>query len=63
MKVGEKLSVLWAWFLDRLAEPTTWQGIAFIATLIGSRANNIDWGTGAAFGGLLSAFLKIITRG
>ena len=51
------------WIADRLAEPTTWQGVAFALSLFGSRYAGLDWGQAAALGGLVSAFIKVTTKG
>lgn len=40
----QHLRTVAAWLLDRLDEPSTWQGIATIATLTGSHwALNFNW--------------------
>lgn len=45
--------------LDRLSENSTWQAIAFIATLLGAHwGKDLDWGASAALGGTISALLK-----
>ncbi len=52
------------WVLDRLSESSTWQGVGFIVALLGSHfGQGVDWGQGAAFGGLVSAFIKMVTKG
>jgi hypothetical protein len=46
---------------DRLAEPTTWRGIAFLLALCGAKFGaDLDWGEAAALGGIVSACLKMI---
>lgn len=59
----EKLKLYFQWFQDRIAEPSTWQGIGFILAITGSKMNGLDWGQGAAIGGLVSSFIKISTKG
>jgi hypothetical protein len=44
----------------RLSEPSTWQGIGFVAGLFFSRARGLDWGQAAGAGGVISAILKMI---
>lgn len=52
------------YILDRLAEPSTWQGIGFIVALTGCKVGlGMDWGQAAGLGGGLSAIIKILTRG
>ena len=51
------------WFQDRLSEPTTWQGVGFILAISGSKLSGLDWGQGAAIGGLISSFIKVSTKG
>jgi hypothetical protein len=47
--------------LDRLDEPSTWQGIGFLVALTGSKAGlGLDWGLAAGIGGILSALIKVI---
>jgi hypothetical protein len=47
--------------LDRLDEPSTWQGIGFLVALSGSKFGaGLDWGEAAALGGVISAFIKSI---
>lgn len=51
-----------AFILDRLDEPSTWQAIGFAVGLTGSHYGaNIDWGQGAALGGVISATIKAFT--
>ena len=48
-------------FLDRMGEASTWQGVGFIAGLCGAKwAVGLDWGSAAAFGGTVSAFIKTV---
>jgi len=49
--------------IDRLAEPSTWQAIGFVVALMSSKGAGLDWGSGAALGGLVSAFIKAVTKG
>lgn len=46
--------------LDRLGEPSTWQGIGFIVGLTGSKFGlGLDWGQAAGLGGSISALIKM----
>lgn len=48
------------YFLDRLNEPSTWQGIGFIVALTGSKLGlGLDWGQAAGLGGTISAAVKM----
>ena len=59
-----RIKVAWEFILERLGEPTTWQGVGFIISLFGSHFGaGVDWGQGAAIGGLVSAFIKTVTKG
>lgn len=45
----------------RLSEPSTWQGISFIATVSGAKwAAGLDWSQAVGLGSLFSALLKIV---
>lgn len=55
-----KLETLLACLAARAAEPGTWQGVAFMLTLCGSRYAALDWGQCAALGATASAVLKIL---
>ena len=47
--------------LDRIGEPSTWQGLGFLIGLFGSKVFiDLDWGGAAALGGTFSAFLKSV---
>lgn len=47
--------------LDRLSEPSTWQGIGFVVAAFGSKFGaDLDWGQAAALGGALSALIKMV---
>jgi len=57
--------LLWAakflWYSSvLLSQSSTWRGIAFIVGLFTSHSFTSDWGEAAAFGGTLSAILKIL---
>jgi len=58
-----KLKLAYNFFLDRLAEPTTWQGAGFLIALFTAKFSGLDWGQGAALGGTISAFIKTMTKG
>ena len=46
--------------LDRLGEPSTWQGIGFVVALTGSHIGlGLDWGQAAGLGGAISAGIKM----
>lgn len=63
-KFKAKLYVAYLFALDRMGEPTTWQGVGFLVGLTGSHFGaGLNWGEGAAFGGTLSAFIKTVTKG
>ena len=54
-----KLQEFVAYGLARMGESSTWQGLGFIATLAGVKwAADIDWGSAAALGGLVSGLIK-----
>ncbi|HEX7644868.1 MAG TPA: hypothetical protein VF450_26405 [Noviherbaspirillum sp.] len=55
-----KIETLLAYLAARAAEPGTWQGVAFVLTLCGSKYASLDWGQCAALGGIASAVLKIL---
>jgi len=47
--------------LERLSEPSTWQGIGFVVALTGCKVGyGMDWGQAAGLGGILSAAIKMI---
>ena len=58
-----KLKAIYAFFLQRMTESSTWQGIGFIVSLFGSHYSGVDWGQGAALGGVVSALIKTVTKG
>ena len=50
------------WLLDRLDEPSTWQGVAAIATLSGSRwALNFNWDLCSAVAIVIHAVFLMLT--
>lgn len=56
-----KLLIVYAFILARLGEQSTWQAIGFCVGLFGGKfLANMDTGSAAAFGGLVSAFLKAV---
>lgn len=61
--IKRKLKLIYAFFLARIAESSTWQGIGFIVSLFGSHYSGVNWGEGAALGGVVSAFIKTVTKG
>lgn len=59
--ITDRLKLAWTYFLDRLGEPGTWQGIGFIVALIyGKQFAGMDWGSAAALGGAVSGVLKLL---
>lgn len=57
----QRLQTTLEFLAARLSEPSTWQGIGFLATLAGAKwAANLDWGQAAGLGGIVSAVLKMI---
>jgi hypothetical protein len=56
----DKLETLLAYLAARAAEPSTWQGVAFLLALTGSRYASLDWGVCVSIGATLSAVVKII---
>jgi hypothetical protein len=58
-----KILLAYNFVLDRLGEPSTWQGIAFIVSIYSAKYANLDWGQAAALGGMASAFIKTVTKG
>lgn len=56
-----KLNKAFRYFLDRLGEQSTWQGIGFIACLFfGKYLGGLDWGQAAGLGGAISASIKML---
>ena len=61
--MNRKTKEIVSFLLDRLGESSTWQGIGFVISLFTSRYVGLDWGQGAAIGGIVSAVIKIMTKG
>ena len=59
----DKLKAAGQWVADRLAEKSTWQGIGFAVGLFSAKFSGMDWGQGAALGGIISAAIKAIQKG
>ena len=56
----DKLKKVGSYALDRLGEPSTWQGVGFVVAASGSKFGlGMDWGQAAALGGFLSAAVKM----
>jgi hypothetical protein len=55
----DKFEILIAYLAARSAEPSTWQGVAFILALFGSHYADLPWGQCASIGATLSALIKI----
>lgn len=61
MKIKERLRAAANFILDRMREPSSWQGVGFLATLAGAKwGASLDWGQAAALGATVSAFIKTI---
>lgn len=59
--MSDRLRAVAAYLLNRMSEASTWQGLGFIATLLGARwAASLDWGAAAALGGLVSGAIKTL---
>jgi len=59
MNIKDRLRAGANFILDRMKEPSTWQGVGFVVTLCGAKWGvGVDWGQAAAMGGIVSAFLK-----
>ena len=58
-----RITAAWNFILDRLGESSTWQAVGFTVALFSSRSSGMDWGQGAALGGLVSAFIKAVSKG
>lgn len=57
----EKWKQSLSFLLDRLCEPSTWQGVGFLVALTGSKVGlGLDWGQCAGIGGCVSAFIKMV---
>jgi len=49
------------YILDRMGESSTWQGIGALAVLTGAKgATDMDWGSAAALGIVVSGVIKIL---
>lgn len=56
----EKYRRMIDYWLARLGESSTWQGLGFVLALFGSKFGaGMDWGQAAAAGGAISGFLKL----
>lgn len=56
-----RLLAMLGYWLDRLGEASTWQGIGFFLTLVGSKLGaGLDWGAAAALGGAVSGGIKML---
>jgi hypothetical protein len=59
--VNRKLNKAIRYILDRLGEPSTWQGVGFIIGLCGGKFSaGLDWGQAAGLGGTVSALIKML---
>jgi hypothetical protein len=57
----EKIRTFIDYFSARLTEPSTWQGIGFVAGLAGCKLGaGMDWGQAAGLGGIISAAIKMV---
>lgn len=61
--IKNKAKAVGEFILDRMPEPSTWQGIGFLASLFTAKYNGLDWGSAAALGGTVSALIKTIQKG
>lgn len=59
----KRLKIAYEFILERLGEASTWQAIGFLVGLFTAKYNGLDWGQGAALGGVISAFIKSVTKG
>jgi len=57
-----RLKITYQFFLQRISEASTWQAIGFLVGLFTARYSGMDWGQGAALGGVISAFIKSPSR-
>jgi len=57
------MKVLWLWALDRLREPSTWQGITVIATSVSSALNPEIAGKIAEVGASVFGLIYVIQKG
>lgn len=59
--MNQRLQVAILFILDRLGEASTWQGVGFILSASGAKwAANLDWGSAAFVGAMVSAFIKTV---
>lgn len=59
--MAPRLKAAISYVLDRMDEASTWQGLGFLAGLLGAHwAANLDWGGAAALGGTISAGVKAV---
>lgn len=57
----QKLRKLLDVILSRMGEQSTWQGVAFLVALTGSKFGaGLDWGPAAAIGSSVSALIKTL---
>lgn len=57
----DRLNKATRYLLDRLGEPSTWQGIGFVVALCGAKFGaGADWGQAAGLGGAISAAIKML---
>jgi hypothetical protein len=57
------MKVLWYWAVDRLREPSTWQGITVIATSVSSALNPEIAGKIAEVGASIFGLIYVIQKG
>lgn len=59
-KLYKRFGIFMVYVGERLSEPSTWQGLAFLLTLMGCKLGaNMDWGQAAGLGGIISAAIKM----
>lgn len=57
----QRIRIALEYLAARLSEPSTWQGIGFLAGLAGAKVGaGMDWGQAAGLGGIISAGLKMV---
>lgn len=58
--VTRKQKQITMYLIDRLTEPSTWQGVGFIVALSGCKLGlGLDWGQATGIGGSISAVIKM----
>lgn len=57
------MKVLWVWAVDRLREPSTWQGITVIATSVSSALNPELAAKIAEVGASIFGLIYVIQKG